>query len=461
MILTHSYRKDLIDVLQNGAMDKQGYEFPDELALLRNLRADSELQLIWTDKRYRLPAAIIVNSSKKDFLAWAATYLNNFRPFTSFFRVLDITFCSSIAQSMRDSFKMDQKCEDIFIGLIIGETLTYLEEGHPLDNVNLSTYSRTFSYVMAKAFYSGLVDHFGVLSDSWLKLRHLTAQSNLAARSDVAKIPWTFFMKLFSRQNPQNLYLFDNDDNSHSLIFSAAQEFMLNGKLSENSLIDLFQGHIQFKSNVLASEGTREERVLSFQKILPLILDSTQNEQIKSFTAAYLVDRLAPGTFEHFNILRSLTRYLPSSLVWYGFFSGLNKKSYLKNISFGLGNRLLRDILQKGSIFERTAADISYDEFNMLLSNIKNASIRTKIRGQLEIEILPNISTSITWPLDSVESIQRQAPTHEIQKLKNEFENSISKVKDSYQKVLDLLTPSNSTKYSSGNFRKERAKKQK
>jgi hypothetical protein len=463
MILKYCVREDLVNLLKNEAISNAVYEVADDSTLVSKLRPDSELHLIWGDKLDYLPVAIIVNNSKRDFLAWASAYLINFKPVTAFFRVFDIDFCSSVVTSIKSSFNIDRRCVNVFIGLTIAETLTYLEEGHSLDNMNLSTCSRTFSYIMSKAFYLGFVDQVDFLSSSWFKLRNLlTSQTYTTNNFNAYKLPWVIFINLLGRRKLNNQTLFDNNDSSPNMLYLAAEDFMLNGKISENILNKLLRGDTNIKYHLFTYDGTREERVLSFQKILPTILESPLSEQIKSFIAAYLVDRLAPGTFEHFNILRGLTRRLPSSLMWYGFFSGLNRKSQLRDISFGLGHRLLRDILRVRPIFARPEGDISYDEFNMLISKTNNLSIRTKIKGQLEIEILPNISTNISWPLNKITEAQKQVPPYEIQKLKNEFESTISRLKDNYQKALELINISDVSDYSQRKLiKKERSKKSK
>jgi hypothetical protein len=142
--------------------------------------------------------------------------------------------------------------------------------------------------------------------------------------------------------------------------------------------------------------GPREHRVRTFERVLkqPNRLDTLTS----SFLAGLLADQIAPGTFEHVDLLMPYLSQYPMALTWYGLCAGLNADSEVQQVGNCLGRRLVRDLLIPDSIVARPRYDLSIGELEVYLD--REAPIEFRVAGQnhIAVELLPGVPAYMRWP---------------------------------------------------------------
>ncbi|WP_155895368.1 hypothetical protein [Comamonas aquatica] len=165
----------------------------------------------------------------------------------------------------------------------------------------------------------------------------------------------------------------------------------------------------------------REERGSYLQDALRMMSVGSAGEQFELAAAcAFLATRLAPGSLEHLEILRSHKR--PDLLAWYGLFAALQNPREILSLYGGLGFRLSRDMLQVEDKLSPPSADIAYSELRMLArGNLESLVGRIGHSSELQVELIPYVSTSFTFQTknrikrpDSQQSLDVELPEPEL-----------------------------------------------
>ncbi|HBE40311.1 MAG TPA: hypothetical protein DDW27_03760 [Bacteroidales bacterium] len=362
---------------------------------LLNSDSHSDLQIAWKEKPSQesaLPRAIIVpHNKKRDFLAWALTYLTNFRPFTAYFRIFTKEDVEKYTIEQEPSLG---KLESVCLGIILGEAATYLDT-HDIRQLSPSGCSRTFSFAMSRALALGLLKNEGNadMANAWQMARHLTNQPKLNLNVEYLLIPWSVILLLADIVGIEK-------DHPPQNILDACRDLFNKGDIEDSNWMTFVSTFPEHKDVLTLMRGTREERVVTFEKMFNMLLPmKNKDETTCAFLCGYLASLIAPGAIDHLNLLRPYVRELPSILLWYGLCTGLRNHSSMKNYSLGLGRRILRDLLQYEFFIDRPRCDISLAELELLVvDNKMTLDFRTGRSGQMEIEIAPCVTTTVKWP---------------------------------------------------------------
>ena len=114
-------RREFLELLQSAERQIPSLTNREQTLFSDNHRWD-ELMLIWPPEQSTgqgLPSVIVVDDgTEREFLAWAATYLSDFRPFTSYFRVLERRHFHELDRPHRISQDFPVRA---LLGLILGE----------------------------------------------------------------------------------------------------------------------------------------------------------------------------------------------------------------------------------------------------------------------------------------------------------------------------------------------------
>ncbi|MCB8747800.1 hypothetical protein LHU53_12890 [Rhodoferax sp. U2-2l] len=142
----------------------------------------------------------------------------------------------------------------------------------------------------------------------------------------------------------------------------------------------------------------REERGLYLQDALRSLASISSRAENQEMTAAcaFLATRIAPGSLEHLDVLKSASK--PELLAWYAIYAALQNPKEILSLHGGLGFRLMRDLLRVEEKLAPPIADISYTELKIVArAGLDAMAGRIGHASELQVEIVPYVSTSFTF----------------------------------------------------------------
>lgn len=158
------------------------------------------------------------------------------------------------------------------------------------------------------------------------------------------------------------------------------------------------------------ASATREERGVYLQQMLKASAQRNADEA-SAATCAFLATQVAPGSLEHFELLRAGTH--PSVVFWYALFACAQTPTEILNGLGGLGMRVLRDISAIEVPLGRPLADLAFSE----LKALERVGIETLGRkfghlGEVEVELIPLVTSSFS--VHSRSSKTRNEPAQQL-----------------------------------------------
>jgi len=359
----------------------------------------AELQMIWRDEpgdRLRLPSVIIVDSAaRREFLAWVASYLPILRPFTAHCRVL------TRESAERGLGRMEVPKLDAFegacLGLIFGETASYVAGRADISQLSLSACASSYSFAMARAFaLDRTLNGRQEIADAWSQSRTLTKQQKLGLSVDRLNVPWLLGMDLAAGGvGPSGTGV----DQLPRQVAQACLDIRQSGDIDQARWETLTDGLLEVRTSREGLYGPREARVRSVEQALQWLSEHKSQDTLASFVAGYLLSRIGPGTFEHYGVALPFLQALPEMFVWYGLCAGLNERSELSNQFAGLGRRIVREILRNEDILDSPRCDIAIAELEVLAGGPDaRLDFRTGDRGYIDVEIAPCVNVVMRWP---------------------------------------------------------------
>ncbi len=361
---------------------------------------NKELLLIWQDRpavNAFLPDMILVEPTKlDDFLAWTSTYLSNLRPFTAFCRVVDYEIVEQIL-STRKKMSLG-RIQESCVGVIIGESITH-HDNRDLKAITPTSILSTYSFAMARAHALGIMPEGNdIITTRWFNARKLTKQSERVLSAEKMQDVWAVLGLLGMKRVPKR--------KSMGYPKNLLTVFELCCELADSNSISAKTWQKTMKEFPLLSEvpaqmkEAREQRVLWFEKFSNAIRQEYGNEQtIGAFLCAFLASQIAPGSMKYVELLRPLVKCFPSVIVWYGLCAGLYSKTMVYDYDYGLGRRILRDLLCWDPIYGKPMGDIGLDELQVFSrAERSEMRIRPMSHMHLTVEIAPGVMTAVAWP---------------------------------------------------------------
>jgi hypothetical protein len=325
----------------------------------------------------------------RDFIAWATAVIGGYRPFTAFFRVLDQKQAELALESKGPSLG---KLENAFAGLIIGETLTLSTNQRSVSTLSLLPCQSTYSYSFARAFALGHAQRGNTadpISAPLTLARRLTRQPARKLGDELLPTALKVAVGLAGGAVTPSY------PNVPGFLWEACRELQSQGEV--NRSWHLLEGRVASAGHLLDEmRGPREQRVRTFERVLkqPDQLDILTS----SFLAGLLADQIAPGTFEHIDLLLPYLNHYPMALVWYGLCAGLHPDSEVQEVGNCLGRRLVRDLLVPDPIISRPRYDISVSELEVYLDREAPIEFRVASQNHIAVELLPGVPAYMKWP---------------------------------------------------------------
>lgn len=143
---------------------------------------------------------------------------------------------------------------------------------------------------------------------------------------------------------------------------------------------------------------SREERGLYLQDALRMLNSAGSSAEHYDVAAAcaFMATRLAPGSLEHLEVLKSAAR--PEMLTWYALYAALQHPKEILSWQNCLGFRVMRDLLRVEDKLAPPIADVSYAELKIVArSELDSIAGRIGHVSELLVELIPYVSASFTF----------------------------------------------------------------
>lgn len=449
-------RKELLELFE--LQGSTGPYVVSRREALTDISAGSEYVLVWNKdpkQEANLPSIVLLPPDQRtNFLAWAATYLPSIKPLTAYCRVLEWTEVPTLV----DSEPALSVLEEVCLGLIFGEALTYnVTAPSGVKDLSPAICCATYSFARARSLGFGVTEFRKPLIDRWIQVRRLTKQPDSEHDWLLLETVWSILLELSTPSNLQTSAKVGNAESIRKIsrdLIEAVWVLTQKGTLEYNDWVILTKGFPELRMAFPEVRRTREDRVRALDVHLKTLEESVERDPLTAgFIAGYLTNLISPGTFEHAALLVPHLEKLRSSLLWYGLCAGMSKDSQLKRFSYGLGRRVLRDLLRHESVLERPRCDLALSELDVLMraENSQFGDIRTNRPGCLEVEIAPRVNVIVRWPASSDRSAKSQDTTYSQQEIKSivtDLSHALLKADNVRERLAHLLVDSKQTEYS-------------
>lgn len=148
-------------------------------------------------------------------------------------------------------------------------------------------------------------------------------------------------------------------------------------------------------SLAVMAAATREERGMYLQQALRAASSGGASDHVAA-ACAFLATQVAPGSLEHFEVLRSAGS--SAVIFWYALYAALQSPNEILATQSGLGVRLLRDIARVEEHLSRPVADLAYAELKALERlGVESVARKFGHAGEVEVELVPLVTSSFTY----------------------------------------------------------------
>lgn len=362
-------------------------KIPDELP--------QELLAIWPRQpsRGEPPAVVVVESLRmREFLAWIWTYVPSCRPFTAYCRVLDLAGAKAWIE--RDPTHDRTSSLDVgpLVGLILAEAAVNQHQAG-FELITPAQCLSTHSYVLARVIATGLHDRLREVNDRYREVRQRTGTEGRLGQGE-ALASLGQILSDVTRTDGQGRS--EQPSSAGRLLLAAMQG---GGSMASSAWRDATEAVDPELSRLIdAMEGPREDRVVAVARAIELFRRSG-GPPPWTCALGYLVSQIAPGSLDHLGMLVEDRGPLREAVLWYGVFAGIHQRTGLLDVNDGLGRRLGRELRRPLQGLEAPRCDIAVGELDVALSGKSETSqFRVFRRGQLEVELIPGVSTVLRWP---------------------------------------------------------------
>jgi hypothetical protein len=356
-----------------------------------------EFLFLWRDEPSNspeLPDAIVVREKEAtDFLAWVATYLPAYSPFTGYCRVLSDEMFGRLIQLDRP--QLEQSVVRAWAGASIGEAFESAESRTGIGDVGVRLCVNTCAYAAALSVSLGWRHSAERVAHQWILTRELARRQQLDLRIRTQLQVIRVLERLGHGDEPPHDLSMDD-----ALLWAACRSIQATGTLEEGTARALAVSvDLEPLIGIEEIRGPREERLAMVENIARRLAHGRRGDGTTAFLLGYLMTRVAAGSMEYASLLRPLAVGFPGTLAWYGVCAGLAADSTLLEQFHGLARRVARELRPDTADLLKPRADIVLEELLMLLQNSSgDTRVRGSNPGQLVVEIYPGVSTVLKWP---------------------------------------------------------------
>lgn len=348
------------------------------------IKGKGAVTLVWADGFEEAQPIIAVEADEmRDFLAFVATYVGTYVPFTAFFRVVP----SALTRSLPDTsarFKPDLLAP--LIGAVICDAAVQIGSQTRAADISLQACLATPSAAVCRASLLTYEPHLCEMAlRRWFSVRNELLGPNLKIHPEEMILFWGTALDSLSSQRG-----FSESDQSKIVSEFVGLVRETSGIATDNAwskIAPIIPAAREFSG---ALRSTREDRVRALAEVARLLRQSAAPE-LSSMLLGYFVAQIADGSMNYLSLACSVEPDRTSVPLWFGLFSGLNPNTDIMTAGECLGRRVARRLSPLAG-FGAITADFSYEEFLLYLQEGRIDRVRTDNQSILEIELLPGVN---------------------------------------------------------------------
>ena len=394
-----------------------------------------KVRLVWEEGRSLKdqPSVLLVSAGDaKEFFAWVNTYLERWKPISSFIRVIaDDSFRPSDLAERRDLWT--SSLLDGALGILLAEAFTdlTLRSGPSQRPLRLDRCLATCSYVLGRSMALGWRCPTKV-AEKWALSKDLLGIAERPLAPDHVLAPWSTLLGFGGVECAGH-------DNGPLEIMEVCETLHRTGEIEQAALGSLTKRWPDLREAFAHMNGPLEDRVRSFDTaVSSTFRKRRQIPRSIVFVCALLASRISPGTLDHVGILVPHLHRHRDIVLWYGLCAGVTKGSSLREHSRNLGRRILRDMTEDETVFSKPRCDLSVEELSVIsvASSFVNA-IPNALPGRLLVEVAPCVNT-VLWSRHGTSRVSPTYPERErsdqaVDAAMEELERAVSRIRSALE----------------------------
>ncbi len=391
--------------------------------------------LVWSDDSPTdiavLPQVIVASPEvANDLFAWLGTYAPSYRPLTAFAHVIDHDVARQIDPKHTPSLGA---LEGACVATILCEVLP-----HANGDEVFGTALESCGFVIARALSVG---YAGVLKDRLRNFWYILHGQPVPPHCEEVWSVITHLTKNSSSSWLPGMYTVGDTTPTARIVEYVS--LLRDGRtipddvLLQSIAVDQRQ-HLPESLGLM--EGPREQRVAAFEHVSgSLMQGDSRTIMSRAFVLGYLASRIAPGTLEHLSLLRALENRLPGVMLWYGLCAGLSGGTELVQRLGSVGNRILRELRRRESLFDPPRCDVAISELTVLKRSSEPTAISgLASAGRLIVELLPGVNATVRIGKRAATEVQ-PVDVQELQATVAELRHALNRSQQLQSKLERLL----------------------
>lgn len=347
-------------------------------------RSGAGITLIWPDDQIEGRPIVAIDASEiREFLAFVATYVATYVPFTAFFRVVPRQMADLLPRFLK---LYSAKQVQPLMGALICDAISQLGSTKVAD-IPLQACLATPSAVAVRAFLLGYDSDLSLIAlQRWFSVREEISPAGMRAIPEQYLQFWATVLSALGDERPATYSV-----NQPAATFLSS---VLHGNgMATGGQWDAISHLVGGSSDVAAHlRGNREDRVRILDQFVSRASTDPSTLAVTEMIVGYIAAQVAEGSLNYISLAQQVAVRFPLSLLWFGLFSGMNRSSDIFSAGDCLGRRLVRSLEPTEPSLGQITADLSYEEFSLYLREARIDKVRTSYQAVMEVELIPGVS---------------------------------------------------------------------
>jgi hypothetical protein len=341
-----------------------------------------DIKLVWLEGEIQKPVISVPSGDMREFLAFVATYLSSYLPFTAFYRVVpDEMLHVLVGQTSTFS-----PVRDFAIGAMIGEAVSQMPTRmNRLSEVPIQACLATGSSVASQALAAGYEPSVvNIALNRWGTVRERYNNYNDNAVHESIQSFWRIILNSIYAGSE-----FATSRDDRYLVEFCRKIISSGGDVAEIDLISFLPERsdpYKIYGSLKASLEVRVQSLINLSTSPTLSrISPAHRDALLGFVAA----QIGEGSLNYIPLLQELSGSASFSVFWYCAFAALKNGSEVLSAGDGLGRRLSRSMEANG--LDHITADIGYEEFLLTIEQKSSSTFRTELQSVVQVELLPRV----------------------------------------------------------------------
>lgn len=335
-------------------------------------------------------AVVVVDDRKvRDFFAFVSTYITDYAPFTTFFRVVTTDQLELLAEEPGFIERDTASVVERLVGTAIMEAALYLRAPNPHESgrpITLAAAGATYSAAAIQGLALSPQADVLAIGRGWHSLRSALGSEQLPLDVEALGNFWQLVRLA--------LHGGDSSDRpaSDAVVIRSMRQVIKNGQIDDSVLEDLISSLPELRGDLSRFRGTRETRARAIQEAISLLSNSASKVgQLRDCAAGCLLSLLGGGSFRFFPAALSTASALRTAPLWFAAWSGLQASSDVMTEFNCMGRRMARDLCSRKGLYSSPTDDISILE--LIASGMEANQLSRGQTGSISVEIYPGVSS--------------------------------------------------------------------